>query len=54
MSGNCLQYIHMEEMLGNAAGARQIFERWMKFEPDHNGWTAYVKVRGLRGDAVRG
>jgi hypothetical protein len=34
----------MEEMLGNAAGARQIFERWMRFEPDHNGWTAYIKV----------
>lgn len=34
----------MEEMLGNVAGARQIFERWMKWEPDHNGWAAYIKV----------
>ena len=34
----------MEEMLGNVAGTRQIFERWMKWEPDHNGWAAYIKV----------
>ena len=40
------KYIHMEEMLGNVAGARQIFERWMKWEPDHNGWAAYIKVGG--------
>ncbi len=38
------QYIHMEEMLGNVAGARQIFERWMRFEPDHMCWMAYIKV----------
>ena len=45
------KYIHMEEMLGNVAGARQIFERWMQWEPDHHGWMAYVKVRsvGVRG-----
>ena len=29
---------------GNIAGARQIFERWMKWEPDHHGWTAYIKA----------
>lgn len=29
------KYIHMEEMLGNVAGARQVFERWMQWEPDH-------------------
>ncbi len=38
------KYIHMEEMLGNVPGARQIFERWMSFEPDHHGWMAYIKV----------
>lgn len=38
------KYIHMEEMLGNVPGARQIFERWMKWEPDHHGWAAYIKV----------
>ena len=40
------KYIHMEEMLGNVAGARQIFERWMQWEPDHHGWMAYIKVCG--------
>ena len=39
------KYIHMEEMLGNVAGARQIFERWMAWEPDHHGWAAYIKAR---------
>lgn len=38
------KYIHMEEMLGNVPAARQIFERWMQWEPDHHGWAAYVKV----------
>ena len=38
------KYIHMEEMLGNVAGARQIYERWMSFEPDHHGWMSYIKV----------
>jgi hypothetical protein len=41
------KYIHMEEMLGNIAGARQVFERWMKWEPDHNGWAAFIKVASL-------
>ncbi len=39
------KYIHMEEMLGNVPGARQIFERWTAFEPDHHGWMAYIKAR---------
>ncbi|KAK4724688.1 hypothetical protein R3W88_027467 [Solanum pinnatisectum] len=34
------KYIHMEEMLGNVAGARGIFERWM---PDQQGWLSYIK-----------
>lgn len=37
------KYIHMEEMLGNVAGARAIFDRWMTFEPDHEGWNAYIR-----------
>ena len=42
----------MEEMLGNVAGARQVFERWMAFEPDHQGWMAYIKVRRTQMHAV--
>ncbi|XP_027360352.1 crooked neck-like protein 1 isoform X2 [Abrus precatorius] len=37
------KYIHMEEMLGNVAGARQVFERWMKWMPDQQGWLSYIK-----------
>ena len=37
------KYTYMEEVLNNAQGARQIFERWMKWEPSEEGWMAYVK-----------
>ena len=47
------KYIHMEEMLGNVAGARQIFERWMQWEPDHHGWTAYIKMELRYGETER-
>ncbi|KAG6408063.1 hypothetical protein SASPL_131065 [Salvia splendens] len=42
------KYIHMEEVLGNVAAARQIFARWMR---DQRGWLSYIKFelrsRGL-------
>ena len=28
------KYTYMEEMLGNIAGCRQVFERWMEWEPE--------------------
>ncbi|KAH0929475.1 hypothetical protein HID58_015202, partial [Brassica napus] len=37
------KYIHMEEILGNIAGARQIFERWMQWSPDQQGWLSFIK-----------
>ncbi|KAG5568449.1 hypothetical protein H5410_064532 [Solanum commersonii] len=37
------KYIHMEEMLGNVAGARYIFWRWMTWMPDQHGWLSYIK-----------
>ena len=30
--------------MGQVANARAIFERWTEWEPDHNGWNAYVKM----------
>ena len=45
------KYIHMEEMLGNIAGARQIFERWMAWEPDHQ--ASPRTVRGPPAAAPR-
>lgn len=37
------KYIHMEEMLGNIAGARQILKTWMNWMPDEQGWLSYIK-----------
>lgn len=34
----------MEEMLGNVAGARQVFERWMEWEPDEQAWHSYINM----------
>ncbi|KDO61686.1 hypothetical protein CISIN_1g036703mg, partial [Citrus sinensis] len=45
-------YIRMEENLGNVAGARQIFERWMHWMPDHEGWLSYIKFK-LRYNEVQ-
>ena len=47
------KYIHMEEMLGNVPGARQVFERWMLWEPDHHGWAAYIKMELRYGEIER-
>lgn len=32
----------MEEMLGNPAGCRQVFERWMEWEPEEQAWHSYI------------
>jgi len=36
------KYAYMEEMLGNVAGCRQVFERWMEWEPDEQAWHSYI------------
>ena len=38
------KYVYLEELLGNVAGARQVFERWMQWEPDDKAWQAYIKL----------
>ncbi len=38
------KYIYMEETLGNIPGTRQVFERWMSWEPDEAAWGAYIKL----------
>lgn len=37
-----LKYVYMEETLGNVPGARQIFERWMEWEPGEQAWQTYI------------
>ena len=34
----------MEEMLGNVPGVRNVFERWMQWEPDEEAWHAYINM----------
>ena len=34
----------MEEMLGNIPGCRQVFERWMEWEPEEQAWLSYIKM----------
>uniref|UniRef100_G1RFP5 Crooked neck pre-mRNA splicing factor 1 n=1 Tax=Nomascus leucogenys TaxID=61853 RepID=G1RFP5_NOMLE len=36
------KYTYMEEMLGNIAGARQVFERWMEWQPEEQAWHSYI------------
>uniref|UniRef100_A0AAQ5YTB9 Crooked neck-like protein 1 n=1 Tax=Amphiprion ocellaris TaxID=80972 RepID=A0AAQ5YTB9_AMPOC len=36
------KYTYMEEMLGNVAGCRQAFERWMEWEPEEQAWHSYI------------
>ena len=44
------KYTYMEEMLGNFKLARQVFQRWMKWEPDENAFSAFAKFEMRRGD----
>ncbi|KAJ8270956.1 hypothetical protein GJAV_G00121160 [Gymnothorax javanicus] len=36
------KYSYMEEMLGNVAGCRQVFERWMEWEPEEQAWHSFI------------
>ena len=47
------KYSYMEEMLGNTDRARQVFERWMQWEPDDQAWNSYVKFEVRAGDMPR-
>ncbi|KAJ3514824.1 hypothetical protein NMY22_g14620 [Coprinellus aureogranulatus] len=47
------KYVYLEELLGSASGARQVFERWMKWEPEAKAWQAYIKLEGRYGELDR-
>ncbi|KAL6056271.1 Crooked neck-like protein 1, variant 2 [Balamuthia mandrillaris] len=47
------KYIYMEDVLGNYAGARQLFERWMEWEPDEQAWNSYIKFELRNGEVER-
>ncbi|KJE90514.1 HAT repeat-containing protein [Capsaspora owczarzaki ATCC 30864] len=46
------KYTYMEEMLGNAAGARQVFERWMAWEPEEQAWNTFIKMELRYGEVA--
>jgi crooked neck len=37
------KYVYMEEMVGDVAKTRAVFERWMKWQPDDNAWLSYAR-----------
>ncbi len=43
----------MEEMLGNVPGARQVFERWMEWEPEEQAWLSFIKMEMRYKEADR-
>ena len=47
------KYVYMEETLGNIPGTRQVFERWLSWEPDEAAWGAYVKLEKRYGEFGR-
>ncbi|CAL9220635.1 unnamed protein product [Arabidopsis halleri] len=47
------KYIHMEEKLGNIAGARVIFERWIDRSPDQQAWLCFIKFELKYNDIER-
>jgi crooked neck len=47
------KFVYMEETLNNIPAVRQIFERWMQWEPDENAWGAYIKMEKRYGEIGR-
>ncbi|KAK1757610.1 hypothetical protein QBC47DRAFT_376494 [Echria macrotheca] len=47
------QYLYVMEMLGDIPGTRQVFDRWMKWEPDEQAWSAYIKLEKRYGEFDR-
>lgn len=44
------KYVWMEEMLGNYGRVREVFERWVKWEPEESVWMAYLKFEMRYGE----
>lgn len=47
------KYVYLEELLQNVPGARQVFERWMQWEPDDKAWQAYIKLEQRYNESDR-
>eukprot|EP01100_Stratorugosa_tubuloviscum_P009829 TRINITY_DN413_c0_g1_i1.p1 TRINITY_DN413_c0_g1~~TRINITY_DN413_c0_g1_i1.p1 ORF type:complete len:691 (-),score=316.26 TRINITY_DN413_c0_g1_i1:29-2101(-) len=47
------KYTYMEEILGNFSAARQLFERWMEWQPDFHCWRSYIRFEIRHAEIVR-
>ncbi|KAL2157458.1 hypothetical protein VTH06DRAFT_6150 [Thermothelomyces fergusii] len=47
------KYLWVMEMLGDIPGTRQVFDRWMTWEPDEDAWSAYIKLEKRYGEYDR-
>ncbi|KAL1878711.1 NineTeen Complex (NTC) component [Diaporthe australafricana] len=36
------KYVFIQQALGDIPGCRQVFERWMTWQPDERAWSAYI------------
>lgn len=47
------KYLYVMEMLGDIPGTRQVFDRWMKWEPSEEAWSAYIRLEKRYGEYDR-
>ncbi|KAL2122550.1 hypothetical protein VTJ04DRAFT_3005 [Mycothermus thermophilus] len=47
------KYLWVMEMLGDIPGTRQVFDRWMQWQPDEDAWNAYIKLEKRYGEYDR-
>ena len=53
MSSLWFKYLYVMEMLGDIPGTRQVFDRWMKWEPTEEAWSAYIRLEKRYGEYDR-
>jgi len=46
------KYVYMEELVRDIPKCRAVFERWMKWMPDDNAWTAYARFETRCGGGM--
>ncbi|CAO3653549.1 unnamed protein product [Cunninghamella echinulata] len=44
------KYTYVEEILQDIPKARNVFERWIKWEPDESAWQAYIRLELRYGE----
>lgn len=47
------KYLYVMEMLVDIPGTRQVFDRWMKWEPSEEAWSAYIRLEKRYGEYDR-